>query len=127
MSKEQKFFICKHCGNFAGMIAFSGAPMTCCGEKMTEVVPNTTEAAGEKHIPTVKLEGDILTVNVGSVDHPMSEEHSIEWVYVQTENGGQRRKLYPGAKPCASFALNGEKPLAVFAYCNLHGLWKADL
>ncbi|MBR2742695.1 MAG: desulfoferrodoxin [Clostridia bacterium] len=127
MANAQKFFICKKCGNFAGMIVSSGAPMICCGEKMTEVVPNTTEAAGEKHVPVAKLEGDILTVNVGSVDHPMTEEHLIEWVYVQTENGGQRRKLSAGAKPVAQFALNGDKPLAVFAYCNLHGLWKADL
>lgn len=86
-----KFFVCEHCGNLVGMIHDAGVPMMCCGQKMTALVPNTVEASGEKHKPVVKVEGNTVTVNVGSVDHPMLSEHFIEWVYVQTETVGSAR------------------------------------
>ena len=124
---EVRFFICKHCGNLVGMIVSSGVPMICCGEKMTELVPGSVDASHEKHVPIAKVEGDILTVDIGSTPHPMTEEHYIHWVYVQTEVGGQRKCLTPGSKPQATFTLGGDKPVAVYAYCNLHGLWKTDL
>ena len=128
MCKDQKFFICKHCGNIVGMIHSSGAPLTCCGDKMTELVPNTVDAAVEKHVPVVEVEGNTMSVTVGSVEHPMTQQHHIAWIYLMTENGGQRKCLEVGKKPHAVFALtDDEKPVAAFAYCNLHGLWKADI
>ena len=101
--------------------------MMCCGQKMKLMVPGEVEASVEKHIPVVNVEGNIVKVNVGSVAHPMTEEHSIEWVYLQTSKGGQRKSLSAGDAPEVVFALADEKPLAVYAYCNLHGLWKADI
>src|SRR5699024_1295665 len=98
----------------------SGVPMMCCGEKMQALEPNTVEASGEKHLPVAKYENGVLTVNVGSVDHPMVEEHLIQWIYVETENGGLRKDLKAGDKPAAVFHLGEEKPVAVYAYCNLH-------
>jgi superoxide reductase len=89
--------------------------------------PGTVEASHEKHIPVVEREGDIIKVSIGSVAHPMTEEHSITWVYLQTDKGGQRKCLAPNEAPEVTFALADEKPVAVFAYCNLHGLWKADV
>ena len=126
MSKN-RFFICRHCGNQVHIIHDAGVPLFCCGTKMEELIPNTVEASGEKHLPAVTVDGDKVIVNVGSVDHPMVDVHWIEWVYVATENGGQRKVLKPGEAPHAEFLMNGEKPVAVYAYCNLHGLWKVDL
>lgn len=122
-----KFYICGHCGNLVGMVKDAGVPLMCCGQKMTYLEPNTVEASGEKHIPAVTVDGDKLIVNVGSVDHPMLPEHFIEWVYVETEAGGQRKALKPGDAPNVTFALGDDKAKAVYAYCNLHGLWKIDL
>ena len=122
-----KFYVCSRCGNLVGMIKESGVPMMCCGQKMDELVPNTVEASGEKHIPAVKLGDGVVEVNVGSVDHPMAPEHFIEWVYVQTEKGGQRKALKPGDAPHVTFALGDDKAVAVYAYCNLHGLWMTKL
>lgn len=125
--KEAKFYVCETCGNLVGMINESGVPMMCCGKKMTQIVPGTVEASKEKHIPVVTVEDGVIKVNVGSVDHPMTEEHLIEWVYVQTDRGGQRKTLKAGDAPNLTFAFDDEKPIAVYAYCNLHGLWKTDL
>ncbi|MHC1722867.1 MAG: desulfoferrodoxin family protein [Aminipila sp.] len=125
---EKKFFVCKHCGNLVEVIKDSGVPMVCCGEKMAELEANTVDASFEKHIPVVTVEGNIVTAKVGSVEHPMVEEHFIEWLYLFTSKGGQRKRLAPGEKPEAQFALiDGEKPLEVYAYCNLHGLWKTEI
>ncbi|MBO5786988.1 MAG: desulfoferrodoxin [Clostridia bacterium] len=125
--KEVKFYVCETCGNLVGMINESGVPMMCCGKKMQQIVPGTVEASKEKHIPVATLENGVLTVNVGSVDHPMTEEHLIEWVYVQTDRGGQRKVLNAGDAPKLTFVFTDEKPVAVYAYCNLHGLWKTEL
>jgi superoxide reductase len=119
---EISFFLCKHCGNLVGMIHSSGVPIICCGEPMTKLVPNTTEASTEKHLPVVTVSGDTVKVAVGSAPHPMVPEHYIQWIYIQTENGGQRKCLKPGDAPEAVFALAGDKPVAAYAYCNLHGL-----
>ena len=124
---DNRFFICEHCGNIVGMINDAGVPMMCCGQKMTKLVPGVVEASHEKHIPVVTVEGNEVKVAVGSVEHPMVAEHSILWVYLQTDKGGQRKCLEVGAAPTVTFALADEKPVAVYAYCNLHGLWKADV
>lgn len=121
---EMKFFICKHCGNMVGMIYNSGVSMVCCGEPMTELKANTVEASQEKHLPVVTIDGNIVKVKVGSVEHPMTEEHHIAWIYLETAQGGQRKKLTVGGKPEAEFALtDGDKVLGAYEYCNLHGLW----
>ena len=119
--------ICEKCGNLVGMINASGVPMMCCGQKMDELVPNTVEASGEKHIPAVQVGENRVEVNVGSVNHPMEEVHWIEWVQLITDQGSYRKWLNPGQAPNVSFLLNGEKPLAVYAYCNLHGLWRTEI
>ena len=125
--KETKFFICEHCGNLVQVINDARVPMICCGQKMTKLEAGVVEVSHEKHIPVVKVEGNTVVVEIGSVAHPMTAEHSIEWVYLQTEAGGQRKDLTPNDAPAVSFALQGEKPVAVYAYCNLHGLWKTEL
>ncbi|MBE7092701.1 MAG: desulfoferrodoxin [Clostridiales bacterium] len=122
---ETKFFICEHCGNIVGMIHSAGVPLMCCGQKMTKLEAGVKEASKEKHIPVVKVENNLVTVTVGEVIHPMTEEHSILWVYLQTDKGGQRKCLNGDAT--VTFALTDEKPVAAFAYCNLHGLWKKDI
>ena len=125
--KETKFFICEHCGNLVEVVNDAGVPMMCCGQKMTRLVPGTVEASVEKHLPVVTVDGEKVKVEIGSVAHPMAEEHSILWVYLQTDKGGQRKNLAVGEAPAAEFALLGEKPEAVYAYCNLHGLWKTEI
>ena len=124
---EIKFFVCEHCGNLIGMINDAGVPMMCCGQKMTKLEPGTVDASHEKHIPVVTVEGNTVKVEIGSVEHPMTEEHSILWIYLETDKGISRKHIAPGEKPEAEFLLNGEKPIAVYAYCNLHGLWKTEL
>ena len=125
--KETKFYICERCGNIAGMIHDSGVNPVCCGQKMTLLEAGVVEASREKHIPVVTVEGNTVTVSVGSVIHPMTEEHNISWIYLRTDKGGQRKCLEAGKEPTATFLLADEKPLAVYAYCNLHGLWKTEL
>ena len=123
---EQKFYICEHCGKIIAVVKESGGPVMCCGQKMKEIIPGTTEAATEKHIPVYTVENNIVKVNVGEVAHPMLSEHYIEWVSVQTKQGNQRKQLVPGAAPEVCFAIcEGDDVEAVYAYCNLHGLWKA--
>ena len=122
-----KFYICETCGNIITHVQASGVPVFCCGKKMTELVPGTVEASHEKHIPVAVVEGNLVKVSVGSVEHPMAEEHSILWVALETEEGLYRKHLEVGKAPAAVFALADEKPVAVYAYCNLHGLWKVEL
>ena len=123
---EQKFYICGHCGKIVALVKDSKVPVMCCGQKMEEIIPGTVEASKEKHIPVYEVEGNIVKVNVGSIDHPMEEVHFIEWVSLQTKEGNQRKALKPGSKPEVKFAMTpGDEVVAVYAYCNLHGLWKA--
>ena len=123
---DQKFYICEHGGNSAAMVKNAGVPVMCCGQKMKELIPGTTDAAVEKHVPTFVVEGNKVIVTVGSVEHPMLPEHYIEWVSLQTKFGNQRKALQPGQPPKVCFALcEGDEVEAVYAYCNLHGLWKA--
>ncbi len=124
---ENKFYVCEHCGNIVGMIHNAGVPLMCCGQKMKKLEAGVVEASFEKHIPVAVVEGNIVKVSVGSVAHPMTEEHSITWVYLETDIGGQRKCLKPGDAPETIFALTDEKPVSVYAYCNLHGLWKTEI
>lgn len=124
---EMKFFYCEHCGNMVGVIKDSRVPMVCCGQKMTKLEAGVVEASREKHIPVVTVEDGFVKVAVGSAAHPMTEAHLIEWVYLQTNRGGQRKNLAAGDSPEVVFALADETPVAVYAYCNLHGLWKAEI
>ncbi len=120
-----RFFICNHCGNIIEMIKDIGVPVFCCGEEMTELVPGTTDAATEKHVPEVRVDGNKVKVTVGTVEHPMTDDHYIEWIAVETEKGEQMIKLSPNAKPEAEFILSDDdKFVAAYAYCGLHGLWK---
>ena len=127
MFGKQKFFICKHCGNMVGLIKDQGIPMVCCGEIMTELVPNTVEASVEKHLPIVTASGNSVSVQVGSVPHPMEDKHHIVFVYVETDRGGQRKCLKAGEEPSLTFSFSDDKPIAVYAYCNIHGLWKTEI
>ena len=123
---EMKFYICEHCGNIIAMVKDSGVPVMCCGQKMTRLVPGTTDASLEKHVPVYEIADGKVVVTVGATEHPMLEEHYIEWIAIQTSSGNQRKALKPGDEPKASFAISeGEQVEAVYAYCNLHSLWKA--
>ena len=124
---KTKFYICAHCRNIVEMVYDTDIKLFCCGDEMKELVPNTVEASGEKHIPAVTVKDGLVEVDVGSVNHPMESVHWIEWVQLVTDKGSQRKYLKPGEAPNVKFLLSDEKPLAVYAYCNLHGLWKTDL
>ena len=121
-----KFYKCNHCGNVVEKVVDSKVPVVCCGEKMQELVPNTVDASNEKHVPVVtRLDDCRIKVEVGSVAHPMSPEHHISFIYVETENGGIRVDLKD--EPVAEVYVGSSKPVAVYEYCNLHGLWKVEL
>ena len=113
---EMKFYRCAHCGQIVAIVKKTGVPVICCGEPMKELIPGTTDAAAEKHVPSFEVKGDVVEVTVGSVEHPMLEEHYIEWIAVQTKQGNQRN-----FRIC-----DGDEVEAVYAYCNLHSLWKAE-
>ena len=119
-----EFFRCKHCGQIIKKVKDTKVPVVCCGEKMELVSPNTTDAALEKHVPVVEVSGNKVVVTVGSTLHPMVEEHYIEWVILETNQGSYKMKLNPNDKPVAIFNLReGEEVLHAYEYCNLHGLW----
>ena len=123
---EMKFYRCKKCGQIVAIVEKKACPIMCCGEPMEEIVPGTTDAAVEKHVPVFEVKDNKVYVTVGEVAHPMLAEHYIEWVAIQTKNGNQRKILKPEEEPKAVFAiLEDDEVLAVYAYCNLHGLWKA--
>ncbi len=122
---EFKVYRCKHCGNIITFLTSSSVPVVCCGEKMEELVPNITDGAQEKHVPVVRQEGNKVVVEIGSVPHPMLNEHYIEWIVLLTNEKTLIRHLKPGMEPKAAFLLNeGEEVLAAYEYCNIHGFWK---
>ncbi len=122
-----KFFICSHCGNLIEMVNSSGVPIICCGDPMKEIVANTVDASQEKHVPVVNVNGIKVKVEVGAVPHPMEAEHHIAWIYLETTKGAQKKMLKVGEAPKATFTLEDEELIAVYEYCNLHGLWKVEL
>ena len=123
-----KFYVCEHCGNIVTKLTSAGVPIQCCGEPMKLLEAGVTDAAVEKHVPAVTVDGNLVKVVVGSVVHPMAEEHHIAWIAMETERDAYIHWLKPGVAPEAVFALaEGQKAVAVYEYCNLHGLWKADV
>ena len=119
-----RFYKCKHCGKIIAMVNERAVPTICCGEAMEEMIPNTSDGAFEKHVPVYEVEGNIVHVKVGEVEHPMMDNHYIEWIILETNKGNQRKKLKPGQAPVADFALlPGEEVIRVLEYCNLHGLY----
>lgn len=123
---EMKFYRCARCGKMVSMVKPSPCPTMCCGEAMQEIIPGTTDAAREKHVPVYEVKGNTVYVTVGSVEHPMTKEHYIEWISLKTKYGNQRKALSPGDAPRTCFAIcEGDEVEEVYAYCNLHSLWKA--
>ncbi|MFA5514062.1 MAG: desulfoferrodoxin [Sphaerochaetaceae bacterium] len=122
---DVKFYLCKKCKNVTELIHDGGGQLVCCSEPMVELKANTTDAAGEKHVPVAEKQGDAVLVKVGSVEHPMEEAHYIMWIAAVTDNGVYRINLKPNQKPEALFK-NLEGIKAYYEYCNLHGLWKAN-
>ena len=122
---KQKFLICKHCGNIVAMIRDHGVSISCCGEEMQELIPDSIEASGEKHIPVYKVDENTVHVTVGATQHPMTPEHYIEWVCLETAQGIQYAHLDPDDKPRAKFSVcDGDEIRAVYAFCNQHDLWR---
>ncbi len=123
---EMKFYRCEVCGQIIAIVKKTAVPVMCCGKPMKEIIPGSVDASAEKHVPVYEVKDNKVVVCVGSAAHPMLPEHYIEWVAVQTKQGNQRKFLKPGEEPKACFALcEGDEVEAVYAYCNLHGLWKA--
>ena len=123
-----RYFLCSHCGNIAELVRDGGVPMYCCSEKMRALDEDGMVGPAEKHLPRVTVEDGVLRVSVAETAHPMSEEHYIGWVALTTDKGVQRKAFKPDDAPEATFALlDGEKPLEVYAFCNLHGLWRKEV
>ncbi len=123
---KQRFYQCKTCGNIVTKVKDSGMEVACCGEAMTELIPGSVDAAHEKHVPVWTVRAGLVHVSVGAAAHPMASEHFIVWIALQTRQGFQCKRLHSGEKPEACFALyTGDEVEAVYAYCNLHGLWEA--
>ena len=122
---DMVFYRCPVCGQIVAIVKGTGVPIICCGKPMQKIEAGTTDASVEKHVPVYTVEGNIVTVTVGSVAHPMLPEHFIEWIALKTKGGNQRKALKPGEEPKACFAIcDGDEVEAVYAYCNLHSLWK---
>lgn len=123
---EMKFYRCSVCGQIIAIVKGTGVPVVCCGKAMEELIPGTSDGAIEKHVPVYQVNANKVIVKVGSVDHPMIDAHYIEWVSLKTKLGNQRKALKPGDKPEVCFTIcDNDEVEAVYAYCNLHGLWKA--
>ena len=123
---ELKFYRCKICGKIIAIVKDTGVPTICCGQEMEQIIPGTTDASVEKHVPVITVNGNEVEVKVGSVDHPMAAEHYIEWIALSTKQGNQRKCLKPGDAPVAKFALvAGDEVVKAYAYCNLHSLWSS--
>ena len=127
MSDYPIFSICKQCGNITALILNKGGSLACCGEKMAELIPNTVDASIEKHKPAITVLNNSINVEIGSILHPMQNEHHIAFVCIETKYGSQYKRLTIGEEPKVTFNLTNDKPIAVYAYCNLHGLWKTDI
>lgn len=125
MDRRMKYYYCELCGNVLEVIEDAKVVPVCCAQVMKTIDVNSDDTASkEKHVPVVSKEGFITNVKVGSTPHPMSKEHQIEWIEVETDKGVYRKYLEPGDKPEAEFIINEKETiLKVYAYCNIHGLW----
>jgi len=126
MAERWEIYKCQTCGNVVEVVHGGKGQLVCCGKPMTLMSPNTTDAAVEKHVPVVETTPDGIKVTVGSVAHPMTPEHYIEWIEVIVGDDSYRAFLNPGEPPEAFFPVQAEH-LTAREYCNLHGLWKKDL
>ena len=123
-----KFYLCETCKNIITKLADSKVPVVCCGKPMKELIPGAVDGALEKHVPFVTVSGNNVKVQVGEVIHPMLDEHYIQFVALETKSGCQIKYLKAGDEPVAEFALaDGDEAVAVYEYCNLHGLWVKEL
>lgn len=123
---EIKFYQCAICGQIVAIVRKTGAPLVCCGKEMNEIIPGSVDASLEKHVPVMDMQGNTVKVHVGSAPHPMMPEHYIQWICLQTKYGNQRKELKPGMEPEVCFRIcDGDEVLGTYAFCNLHGLWKA--
>lgn len=122
---EMKFYQCGQCGQIIAIVEGTDAAVICCGEPMKKLVPGTSDGAFEKHIPVYEVKDDHVYVTVGAEEHPMTADHYIMWVALKTKKGNQRKELLPGDMPKVCFALcKGDEVESVYAFCNIHGLWK---
>ena len=123
-----KILVCEKCGNMVELLQKGTCPVKCCGEPLVELAPNTVDASAEKHVPVVEKDGNVVRVKVGAAAHPMVEAHYIGWIALETKEGLQRKYLKAGDAPEATFALaEGDEAVAAYDYCNLHGLWTAEI
>ena len=125
MANVREIYVCEICGNIVEVLAGGPGDLFCCGQEMTLQKENTVDASKEKHIPVVKMEGDKMIVEVGSVPHPMEADHYIEWIEVWQDGKLRRAELKPGQAPKAEFCSPKGGTFTVRAYCNKHGLWKS--
>jgi len=124
MAKQLEVYKCEICGNIVEVLHGGAAPLVCCNQKMTLMSENTTDAAVEKHVPVIERSNGTITVKIGSVPHPMQEEHYIEWIEILADGKAYREFLKPGGKPEAVFSISA-KNVTAREYCNIHGHWKA--
>jgi superoxide reductase len=123
MAEKLEVYKCEKCGNMVEVIHGGPGELVCCGEPMKLYKENTVDAAKEKHVPVIEKADGGLKVKVGSVAHPMEENHYIEWVEVLVGDKAYRQFLNPGESPEATFDLPAEGVVAR-EYCNLHGVWR---
>lgn len=122
-----KLYYCKHCGKVIAIMEDSGTPTICCGEEMMELRAGKTDGTLEKHVPVISRKGNLVTVTIGAVEHPMESDHFIKWIILQTDKGIQRKRLRPGQAPMAHFVIMDDEVIcAAYDYCNIHKLWKTE-
>jgi superoxide reductase len=126
MTKRLEIYKCEVCGNIVEVLHEGKGELVCCGEPMKLFTENTVDAAKEKHVPAIEKAPGGYLVKVGSVAHPMEEKHYIEWIELVADGRAYREFLKPGQAPEAFFPVQAQK-VAAREYCNLHGLWRADL
>ena len=124
MAERLQVYKCELCGNMAEILHGGGGTLVCCKEPMKLYTENTVDAAKEKHVPVIEKTGSGFKVKVGSVSHPMEENHFIEWIEVIADGKAYRQFLEPGGAPEATFDIKAD-PVTAREYCNLHGVWKA--
>ncbi|MEG0873125.1 MAG: desulfoferrodoxin family protein [Clostridia bacterium] len=126
--QELEVYICDICKNIVMFLQKSFGKLTCCNEPMRKILPNSVQADTKKHMPIGVFDGDNIIVEIGSIQHPMTEEHAIKWIYIVTDEGlAQKRDLNVGDIPKAIFQIGNAKRIDIYAYCNLHGLWKSTV
>ncbi len=128
MDRKSNFYVCEKCSNFVKLLSASGNELCCCDREMDNLIPFTEGPLAKKHLPVVTVAGNRVKIEVGEDMHPSEENHAISWIHLITRLGSQFKYLLPGDKPVATFYFSeGDIPIAVYAYCSTHGLWKAQI